>query len=162
MTFRNNKSIFVPESKKTDIYEAAGVSRRTNSKVEGVVGESTKGDPAGLAGWSVQRKRAGVTVSSFLSSFFLSLPFSLFFIILKTMSKEVIASESAGAAQNKSVETRQDPEPALLEVGTLQSKSAEDVDGSSSLREPTTSKPQQVSVCQNLSLESPHQNQPQR
>ena len=67
------------------------------------------------------------------------------------MSKEVIASESAGAAQNKSVETSQDPEPALLEVGTLQSKSAEDVDGSSSLREPTTSKPQQVSVCQNRS-----------
>ena len=161
MAFRNNKLIFVPESKKTDIYEAAGVSRRTNSQVEGVVGESTKGDPAGLAGWSVQRKRAGVTVSSFLSSFFLSLPFSLFFIILKTMSKEVIASESAGAAQNKSVETSQDPEPAL-EVGTLQSKSAEDVDGSSSLREPTTSKPQQVSVCQNRSLESPHQNQPQR
>ena len=41
MTFRNNKSIFVPESKKTDIYEAAGVSRRTNDQVEGAVGEST-------------------------------------------------------------------------------------------------------------------------
>jgi hypothetical protein len=49
MTFiRNNKSILIPESKKTDIYEAAGVSRRTNSQVEGAVGESTKQDPAGM------------------------------------------------------------------------------------------------------------------
>ena len=84
MTFRNNKSIFVPESKKTDIYEAAGVSRRTNSQVEGVVGESIKEDPAGLPGWPVQRKRAGVTGSFFLFSFlfFLFLPFLSFFIIL--------------------------------------------------------------------------------
>jgi hypothetical protein len=76
MTFRNNKSIFVPELKKTDIYEAAGVSRRTNDRVEGAVGESTKGDPAGLAGWLVQRGRAGVTDSSFPSYFL----FPLFFL----------------------------------------------------------------------------------
>ena len=57
MTFRNNKSIFVSESKKTDIYEAAGVSRRTNDRVEGVVGESTKGDPAGLHGFRADRTR---------------------------------------------------------------------------------------------------------
>ena len=37
----------------TDIYEAAGVSRRTNDQVEGVVGKCTnKGDAAVLAGWS--------------------------------------------------------------------------------------------------------------
>ena len=84
MAFRNNKSIFVPESKKTDIYEAAGVSRRTYDRVEGVVvvGESTKGDPAGLAGWPVQRRRAEVKDSSFLSSFFFPFLFLFFYNLI--------------------------------------------------------------------------------
>ena len=88
MTFRNNKSIFVPESKKTDIYEAAGVSRRTNDRVKGVMGESAKGDPAGLAGWLVQRGRAGVTDSS-LPSYFSLPPFFTFLFIFYNLKNNV-------------------------------------------------------------------------
>jgi hypothetical protein len=146
MTFRNNKSIFVPELKKTDIYEAAGVSRRTNDRVEGAVGESTKGDPAGLAGWLVQRGRAGVTDSSFPSYFSLPPFFSLFFFMtLKTMSKEAIANGTAGAAHDESVGTRQDPALAL-EVGTPQQETAEDADGSSPLGESAAPNQQEVGV----------------
>ena len=148
MAFRNNKSIFVPESKKTDIYEAAGVSRRTNDRVKGVMGESAKGDPAGLAGWLVQRgKEQGSLILLYLPIFLFLLfsLFFLFFIIIKTMSKKVIANETAGAAHDKSVGTKQDPAPAL-EVGTLQQETTEDADGSTPLGKPAAPNQQEDGV----------------
>jgi hypothetical protein len=85
MAFRNNKLIFVPESKKADIYEAAGVSRRTNSQVEGVGGESTKSDQrkssrAGrMTGTETHReKEQGPRVHLFSVLFFLFLLFLSF------------------------------------------------------------------------------------
>ena len=71
--------------------------------------------------------------------------FFLFFIIIKTMSKKVIANETAGAAHDKSVGTKQDPAPAL-EVGTLQQETTEDVGGSSPLGKPTASNQQEGGV----------------
>ncbi len=85
MTFiRNNKSILIPESKKTDIYEAAGVSRRTNSQVEGAVGESTKQDPAGMGRMIGTEKKSRGHGFLFSFFFFLFLLFTLFYNLLKT------------------------------------------------------------------------------
>ena len=61
------------------------------------------------------------------------------------MSKKVIANETAGAAHDKSVGTKQDPAPAL-EVGTLQQETTEDVGGSSPLGKPTASNQQEGGV----------------
>ena len=69
----------------------------------------------------------------------------IFFIILKTMSKKVIANETAGAAHDKSVGTKQDPAPAL-EVGTLQQETTEDADGSTPLGKPAAPNQQEDGV----------------
>ena len=84
MAFRNNKSIFVPESKKADIYEAAGVSRRTNDQVEEVVGESTpKGiQPDWPDGW-YREEEQGSLILLFLPIFSSPFFFSFLFYDLK-------------------------------------------------------------------------------